>query len=97
MNVKIDQLIAALVTGQDKVVAIKNIQDFVFNSEDFSMLDERIQDILSEFAYDLDFYVSDPSMREEVPNYYGEERLNEEIEAVIKKLNSLGFNSNPNT
>ena len=97
MTVKVDQLIASLVTGKEKAAGLKNIQDFVFNSEDFSKLDERIQDVLSEFAYDLDFYVADLNMRQEVPNYYGEERLNEEIEAVIKKLKSLGFNVSPGT
>ena len=94
MTEQVDQLIASLVTEEDKKTAIKNIHDFVFNSEDFLKLDEHMQDVLSEFAYDLDFYVADPKMRQEDPNYYGEERLNEEIEAVIKKLNGLGFNGN---
>jgi len=97
MPEKVDQLIASLVTEKDRKTAIKNIQDFVFDSEDFLKLDVRTQDILSEFAYDLDFYVADLNMRKEVPNYYGEERLNEEIEAVIKKLNSIGFNGSPST
>jgi hypothetical protein len=92
MPTEIDQLIAAIVKEGDKTSAIKSIQDFVFDSEGFLKLDERMQDIFSEFAYDLDFYVPDPDMRKEDPSYYGEERLNEEIAEVIKKLDQLKRN-----
>jgi hypothetical protein len=44
---------------------------------------------LNEFAYDLDFYVSDPDQRKEVPSYYGDERLSEEVASVIKKLDQV--------
>lgn len=91
MTEKVTQLIYSLLKDKDKKSAIKNIQDFVFDNEDFSKLDERIQDVLSELAYDLDFYVSDVDKRKEIPSYYGEERLSEEIESAVKKLNDLGF------
>lgn len=89
MLTRIDQLIALLVAEKDKVNAIKLIQDFVFDSDEFLKLDDRKQDILSEFACDLDFYVADPAMREEDPSYYGEERLNQVIVEVIRKLDQI--------
>lgn len=86
MSAQVFQLIASLQTEKNKDLAIKKIQDFVNDSEDFDKLAEPIQDILCEFAYDLDFYVSNLEHRKEDPSYYGDERLNEEIASIIKKL-----------
>lgn len=89
MLTKIDQLIDSLAKEQNKSNAIKYIQEFVFDSDEFLKLDERMQDILSGFAYDLGFYVADPNMRKEDPSYFGEERLNQEIAEVIRKLDQI--------
>ena len=50
---------------------------------DFSEAD---WEILADLAYDLDFYVSDPSRRREDASYYGEERLIREIRESLTKL-----------
>ena len=89
MFIRIDQLIDSLAKEQNKSNAIKSIQEFVFDSDEFLKLDERMQDILSEFAYDLAFYVTDPTMRKEDPSYFGEERLNQGIAEVIRKLDQM--------
>jgi hypothetical protein len=89
MSTKVGQLIACLAKEKDKMEAIKNIQQFVWESEEFFTLNEQLQQILSEFAYDLDFYVPDQNMQKEVPSYYGEEKLNQGIADVVKKLDQL--------
>lgn len=46
--------------------------------------------ILSELAYDLDFWEPDSKLREEDPSYYGDERAREEIRLAIRKLRGSG-------
>ncbi len=48
--------------------------------------DENASTLLSELAYDLDFYEQDDRLRKEDVSYYGDERLEEEITAVLEKL-----------
>jgi len=89
MPAKVGHLIACLAKEKDKMEAIKKIQKFGWESEEFFALNEPVQQILSEFAYDLDFYVSDENMQREVPSYYGGGKLNQEIADVVKKLDQL--------
>ena len=84
--------IAMLPNEADKQKAIRDIQDYVNNNDDFLKLNQHTQDVLSEFAHDLDFYESDPSLRQEDSAYYDETRLKEEVEKVIEKLNALQAN-----
>ncbi|HNK91341.1 MAG: hypothetical protein K1X26_12150 [Chitinophagales bacterium] len=58
---------------------ICEFQELVWN-------DENASEILSELAYDLDFYEPNEEWRKEDPSYYGEERLEQEIKTVIQKL-----------
>jgi hypothetical protein len=46
-------------------------------------------EILAELAYDLDYYVPDEKARSQFSGYYGDERLVEEINHSIKKLEEL--------
>ncbi len=62
---------------------IKEFQEKVWNSE---TPDEPGFEILSELAFDLDFYEPDEKRRREDFSYYGDERLNTEIELAIQKL-----------
>jgi hypothetical protein len=66
---------------QNRGDLIKEFQELVWK-------DENANEILSELAFDLDFYEPDESWRSEDPSYYGDERLEEEIIKVLDKLKS---------
>lgn len=59
---------------------IKEFQDRVWHSEGLH------KKVLSELAYDLDFYEPDSVLRAADPSYYGDEKLEQEIRSVLKKL-----------
>lgn len=63
---------------------VKAFQDEIWNDE--SIQDVELNDILSELAYDLDFYEPNEKWKKESPNYYGEERLEELIKSGIQKI-----------
>ena len=63
---------------------IKEFQDEVWNDE--SIQDEKLNEILSELAYDLDFYEPNEEWRKESISYYGDERLEKEIKSAIQKI-----------
>ena len=48
--------------------------------------DEKINEILSELAYDLDFYEPNKEWRKESPSYYGEEQLKQEVQSALEKI-----------
>lgn len=62
----------------------KEFQDEVWNDE--SIQDETLNEILSELAYDLDFYEPNEEWRKEVPDYYYDDRLEVVIKTAIQKL-----------
>lgn len=64
---------------QNRSGLIKKFQELIWN-------DENANEILSELAYDLDFYEPNEEWRKQDPSYYGDERLEEEIRTAIKKL-----------
>ncbi len=75
----------ALSTSKDvRIKAIKEFQNIVWN--DTSIQDEELNDILTDTAYVLDFYEPNEEWRREAPNYYGDERLVEEIRLALQKL-----------
>lgn len=57
---------------------INEFQDFVENNT----FDDSLEEILVRLSYDLDFYVSNKTQRNEDPSYYGENKL---------KLNLFNF------
>jgi hypothetical protein len=59
---------------------IKEFQKQVWHNEDLG------NEILSELAYDLDFYEPDSTLRAEDASYYGDDKLEQEIKSVLKKL-----------
>lgn len=63
---------------------IKSFQNEVWDDE--SIKNEFLNEILSELAYDLDFYEPNEEWRKEDPSYYGDDRLKKEIRKAIKKL-----------
>ena len=62
----------------NRVRLIKEFQEIIFN-------DENASEVLSELAYDLDFYQPDEELRKESNSYYGDEKLEREIEEALKK------------
>lgn len=61
---------------------VKQFQEQIWNSETVE------NDILSELAYDLDFYEPDEFLRLQDSSYYGDERLEEEIKSVLHRSQS---------
>jgi len=58
---------------------IKQFQDSIW-------ADANANEILSELAYDLDFYEPNDELRKEDPSYYGDERLEGVIREALIKL-----------
>lgn len=58
---------------------ISEFQELIWN-------DENANEVLSELAYDLDFYEPNEKWRNEDQSYYGDEQLEEEITIVLQKL-----------
>lgn len=58
---------------------VSEFQELIWN-------DENASEILSELAYDLDFYEPDENLRRQDQSYYGDERLEEEIKSALQKL-----------
>ena len=47
--------------------------------------------ILSDLAYDLNFFVADHVVRAEEPSYFGDKRLVEEVEVALRRLSKIGI------
>lgn len=67
----------------DKINRMKLINEF----QELIWNESSPNEILSELAYDLDFYEPDPELRKEDSSYYGDERLEEEIKSTLYKIN----------
>ncbi|MFT3945671.1 MAG: hypothetical protein QM763_01755 [Agriterribacter sp.] len=85
-NVELIQLLQVVLEAEQpiKQKLIKEFQDEVWNDE--SIQDENLNEILSELAYDLDFYEPNGEWRKEDPSYYGDDRLDVVIKTAIQKL-----------
>ncbi|MEH3114031.1 hypothetical protein [Pedobacter terrae] len=88
-NIELIQLLQTVLEGEHRVkqMLIKKFQEEVWNDE--SIQDETLNEILSELAYDLDFYESNEEWRKESLSYYGDDRLEEVIKTAIQKLQNL--------
>lgn len=79
------EILKNILSDKDKREALINeFQEKVWNGTGYSA-DERINEILIELAYDLDFYEPNEDWRKDDPSYYGE-RLKQEIHSALKKL-----------
>lgn len=63
---------------------IKQFQQSIWDKEEDK--DNVIDEILSELAYDLDFYEPDKELRKESTSYYGDDRLEAEIKSALQKI-----------
>lgn len=52
--------------------------------------DQRIYEVLSDLAHDLSFFEQNADLRSEDPSYYGDERLEREVETAFQRLAWLG-------
>lgn len=67
--------------------AISAFQTMVWHSAEWeSHYSSDAVEVLSELAYDLEFYVPDPQMRAEDPSYYGADRAIEEITTALRRI-----------
>lgn len=83
---KLKQIIAS--DGVERKKLIEEFQEKIWNDE--SNPDNPASEILSELAYDLDFYEPNEKLRSEDFSYYGDERLREEITSALRKLEAVG-------
>ena len=65
---------------QNRKTLIKEFQEIIWN-------DTNANNILSELAYDLDFYEPNKQWQKEDINYYGDDKLEEILKTTIQKLN----------
>ncbi len=80
------EILRNILSDKDKRgTLIEEFQEKVWNGAGYST-DERVNEILSELAYDLDFYEPKEEWRKEDSSYYGEERLRQEIHSALQKL-----------
>ena len=63
---------------------INEFQDEVWNDE--SIQDKTLSEILSELAYDLDFYEPNEEWRKESLSDYGDDKLEEIVKTAIQNL-----------
>lgn len=85
-NVELIQLLQTVLVAEYRIKQglIKEFQDEVWNDE--SIQDETLNEILSQLAYDLDFYEPNEEWRKESLSYYGDDRLEEVVKTAIQKL-----------
>jgi len=74
-----------------RVEFIKAFQKKIWNDE--SIQDPVLNEILTSFAYDLDFYEPNEEWKKESPSYYGDERLEELVKIGIQNIEEY-YNGN---
>ena len=67
-----------------KMELIRTFQNNIWKDE--SLYDERLTEILTELAYDLDFYEPNEEWKSEDSSYYGSEVLKERIKLGIDRI-----------
>ena len=71
--------------------AFKELEALAYNDEaEYQRLPTRVQEIIADLAYDLDYFEPNPVWRREDPSFYGPERAVEEIESALSQLRAVG-------
>lgn len=83
-----DVLKEILLKEVEKQQLIKAFQDRVWNGKDYSS-NQKVNEILLELAYDLDYYQPKESFRKQSPSYYGQERLEKELSEAINRIKDI--------
>jgi hypothetical protein len=76
-----------LISKSDRKKLVKEFQNQIWNER--INLSESIISILSELAYDLDYYEPDDLLRSQDNSYFGDEKLEQEIQIALKKIADL--------
>jgi hypothetical protein len=69
----------------DRERLISDFQQNIWDDKIYSEND-KIQEVLRDLAYDLDFYEPDEKLRQESPSFYGDERVETEILDAIRLI-----------
>ena len=77
----------ALNEPAERVRLISEFQQIIWHSNDLPESSEV--EVLRDLAYDLDFYEPDVKLRAEDASFYGDDRIEDEIRAALKKLELL--------
>jgi hypothetical protein len=83
LEIKMQLLEQILQDKENRVILIKKFQEEIWNND-------NANEILSDLAYDLDFYEPNEGWRKESSSYYGDERLEQEIKLALEKLKLKG-------
>ena len=85
-NVRIIELLHSILQAKypNRIELIEEFQDIIWS--DKNIQNELLNDILSELAYDLDFYEPREEWRKESPSYYGDCKLEKVIHFAIQKI-----------
>ena len=76
-----------LISKSNRKQLIKEFQNQVWNKH--INVSESINNILSELAYDLDYYEPDDILRSQDNSYFGNDKLEQEIQITLKKIADL--------
>ena len=71
---------------QDK----ENRDRLVFEFQEKVLNSKEENEILDDLAYDLEYYVQNEEHRKEVPQYFGDDKLEELILQALKDLEAAG-------
>ncbi|MFT3746388.1 MAG: hypothetical protein QM785_19110 [Pyrinomonadaceae bacterium] len=80
MLTEIENILKAEVAA--KPALIRDLQQKVWNNSDV-LVDARIDNVLRDLAYDLDFYEPNPMLREEDSSFYGDVQLDLLLETAL--------------
>lgn len=81
----IKTLLTNIKLKDNKQELITEFQDLVWEDRLMGITEEE-KELLSDFAYDLDFYEPDKVKRSEDPSYFGDERLVQLIDEFLQKI-----------
>lgn len=88
LNELIEQLNQILRSkGAERKRLITVFQDELWNGDHFE--DEMINELLTEIAYDLDFYEPNDEWRKESSSFYGDDMLEDFINLFLKSISEI--------
>ena len=80
-----------ILSSRVRINKVKEFQNIVWT--DHTIDNEDINDVISEIAYDLDFYEPNEVWRQEDISFYGDTELDRIVKSAIVKIDKL-LNSN---
>jgi hypothetical protein len=65
---------------------VRDLQERIWKTKPVRGQTDRMLEVLSELAYDLDFWEPDPVKRREDPSFFDDSRARAEIQRAIERL-----------